>query len=221
MLKASDGMGCMMGHKVRTNVNAQSSTISALLIASVSISAALTACSPSSTPPSTTSQSASTTASSANGNHASNTDATPNASIATAAVPNQLTIYTSIDKAALEPLLTSYARQINVPIHIVQDEPMSILARLKAEGANSPADVILTEDAGVFLALQSKRGCYNPLMPKKQWRMSQSVTVILMAIGLRYLATRVPRCMIVVYSIPMISQAMPTCRNQNGHKNCA
>ena len=47
-------------------------------------------------------------------------------------------------------------RQINVPIHIVQDEPMSILARLKAEGANSPADVILTEDAG-FLVPQSKR----------------------------------------------------------------
>ena len=118
----------MMGHKVRTNVNAQSSAISALLIASVSISGAtLTACSPSSTPPSTTSQSAST----ANGNDASNTSATPNASIASAAaaVPNQLTIYTSIDKAALEPLLTSYARQINVPIHIVQDEPMSILAR--------------------------------------------------------------------------------------------
>ena len=108
MLKASDVMDCMMGHKVRTNVNAQSSAISALLIALVSISGALSACSPSSAPPSTTSQSASTT----NGNNASNTSATPNASIAstTAAVPNQLTIYTSIDKAALEPLLTSYAR---------------------------------------------------------------------------------------------------------------
>ncbi|MBD3727125.1 MAG: ABC transporter substrate-binding protein, partial [Moraxella osloensis] len=135
MLKASDVMCCMIGHKVRTNVNARSSTIRALLIALVSISGVLTACSPSSTPPSPTSQSASTTASSANGNNAS---ATPNASLAstTSAVPNQLTIYTSIDKAALEPLLTSYARQINVPIHIVQDEPMSILARLKAEGAN-------------------------------------------------------------------------------------
>ena len=146
MLKASDVMGCMMGHKVRTNVNAQSSAISALLITLVSISGALTACTPSSAPPSTTSQSASTTASTANGNDASNTSATPNASIAsaTAAVPNQLTIYTSIDKAALEPLLTSYARQINVPIHIVQDEPMSILARLKAEGANSPAAVSYT-----------------------------------------------------------------------------
>lgn len=159
----------MMGHKVRTNVNAQSSTISALLIASVSISGAtLTACSPSSTPPSTTSQSASTTASSANGNHASNTDATPNASIASAAaaVPNQLTIYTSIDKAALEPLLTSYAKQVNVPIHIVQDEPMSILARLKAEGANSPADVILTEDAGIF-SIAVEEGLLQPFNAEK------------------------------------------------------
>ncbi|EBK2343635.1 ABC transporter substrate-binding protein, partial [Salmonella enterica subsp. enterica serovar Enteritidis] len=168
-MKASDVMGCMMGHKVRTNVNAQSSAISALLIASVSISGAtLTACSPSSTPPSPTSQSASTTASSANGNHASNTDAMPNASIASAAaaVPNQLTIYTSIDKAALEPLLTSYARQINVPIHIVQDEPMSILARLKAEGTNSPADVILTEDAGIF-STAVEEGLLQPFNAEK------------------------------------------------------
>lgn len=165
MLKASDVMCCMMGHKVRTNVNAQSSTISALLIASVSISGAtLTACSPSSP----TSQSASTSASSANGNNASNTNATPNASLAsaTAAVPNQLTIYTSIDKAALEPLLTSYARQINVPIHIVQDEPMSILARLKAEGANSPADVILTEDAGIF-STAVEEGLLQPFNAEK------------------------------------------------------
>ena len=155
----------MMGHKVRNNVDAQSSAISALLIASVSISGAtLTACSPSSTPPSTTSQSAST----ANGNDASNTSATPNASIAsaTAAVPNQLTIYTSIDKAALEPLLTSYAKQINVPIHIVQDEPMSILARLKAEGANSPADVILTEDAGIF-SIAVEEGLLQPFNAEK------------------------------------------------------
>ena len=168
-MKASDGMGCMIGHKVRTNVNAQSSTISALLIALVSISGAtLTACSPSSTPPSTTSQSASSTASSANGNHASNTNATPNASMAstTAAAPNQLTIYTSIDKAALEPLLTSYAKQINVPIHIVQDEPMSILARLKAEGANSPADVILTEDAGIF-STAVEEGLLQPFNAEK------------------------------------------------------
>ena len=158
----------MMGHKVRTNVNAQSSAISALLIALVSISGALSACSPSSTPPSQTSQSASTTASSANGNDASNTNATPNASIAstTPAVPNQLTIYTSIDKAALEPLLTSSARQINVPIHIVQDEPMSILARLKAEGGNSPADVILTEDAGIF-SIAVKEGLLQPFNAEK------------------------------------------------------
>lgn len=35
-------------------------------------------------------------------------------------------------------------------MNIIQDEPMSILARLQAEGDNSPIDMILTEDVGVF-----------------------------------------------------------------------
>lgn len=64
--------------------------------------------------------------------------------------PSQLTLYTSIDKSALAPLITVYQKASGIRINVVNDEPMSIMARLKAEGANSAADVILTEDVGVF-----------------------------------------------------------------------
>lgn len=66
------------------------------------------------------------------------------------AIPNHITLYTSIDKAALTPLLTDFQKQRGMTINVVNDEPMSILARLKAEGIHSPADMILTEDVGVF-----------------------------------------------------------------------
>lgn len=64
--------------------------------------------------------------------------------------PSQITLYTSIDKSALAPLITAYQKASGIGINVVNDEPMSIMARLKAEGDNSSADVILTEDVGVF-----------------------------------------------------------------------
>lgn len=63
---------------------------------------------------------------------------------------NLIQILTSIDKKNLEPLLTDFSKKTGIQINIVQDEPMSILARLQAEGDKSPADMILTEDIGVF-----------------------------------------------------------------------
>ena len=107
-------------------------------VAVLGVSLTLTACSPSE-PPAAAKTPASVSVASA---------AVPASSSAPTA--NQITVYTSIDKTALAPLLTVYAEKNAIPIHIVQDEPMSILARLKAEGANSPADIILTEDTGVF-----------------------------------------------------------------------
>lgn len=63
---------------------------------------------------------------------------------------NILTIYSSVPKAQLQPLLATYQRNNAIMIQVTNDEPMSILARLKAEGDKSPADLILTEDVGVF-----------------------------------------------------------------------
>lgn len=76
-------------------------------------------------------------------NHASQPNPTP-------VNLNHLTLYTSVDKAALAPLLNDFQQQQGVTVTVVNDAPMSILARLKAEGSNSPADMIVTEDVGVF-----------------------------------------------------------------------
>lgn len=62
----------------------------------------------------------------------------------------KLTIYTSINSKDIQPLLSNYANQSGITIDVITDQPMSILARLKAEGDNSPADLIFTEDVGIF-----------------------------------------------------------------------
>lgn len=82
------------------------------------------------------------------------TSAKPNTKAASQPIPasanNHLTIYSSIDQKALQPLLDKFTQENDIAVTVVNDQPMSILARLKAEGAGSPADVILTEDVGVF-----------------------------------------------------------------------
>lgn len=81
---------------------------------------------------------------------ASTTDRTSLAHQSDPVPANHLTLYTSIDKRTLQPLLADFERQKAVSVNVVNDEPMSILARLKAESDNSPADIILTDDVGVF-----------------------------------------------------------------------
>lgn len=79
-------------------------------------------------------------------------DEKPSASTPNPTIHNQnlIQILTSIDKKNLEPLFHNFSQKTGILVNIIQDEPMSILARLQAEGDNSPIDMILTEDVGVF-----------------------------------------------------------------------
>lgn len=63
---------------------------------------------------------------------------------------NLIQILTSLEKSSLEPFLQEFSQKTGISVNIIQSEPMSILARLQAEGDNSPIDMILTEDVGVF-----------------------------------------------------------------------
>jgi iron(III) transport system substrate-binding protein len=47
-----------------------------------------------------------------------------------------------------EPLFDAYTRASGVPIKFITDKEGPLLARLKAEGAASPADLLITVDAG-------------------------------------------------------------------------
>ena len=67
---------------------------------------------------------------------------------ATSADGQTITIYSSRNEQLIKPLLDRYTEQTGVKIELVTDQTGPLMARLKAEGQNTPADMLLTVDAG-------------------------------------------------------------------------
>jgi len=59
-----------------------------------------------------------------------------------------ITIYSSRNEQLIKPLLDRYTEQTGVKVELVTDSTGPLLARLEAEGQNTPADMLLTVDAG-------------------------------------------------------------------------
>ncbi len=61
---------------------------------------------------------------------------------------NIITIYSSRNEQLIKPLLDRYTEETGVNIELVTDKNGPLMARLQAEGKNTPADMLLTVDAG-------------------------------------------------------------------------
>lgn len=59
-----------------------------------------------------------------------------------------LTIYSSRNEQLIQPLFDRYTEETGVKIELVTDKAGPLMARLQAEGQNTPADMLLTVDAG-------------------------------------------------------------------------
>lgn len=74
-----------------------------------------------------------------------------------AADPNTITVYSSRQEHLIKPLFDRYTEETGVPIRYITDSAGALLQRLKAESANTPADILLTVDAGnLWQATQQK-----------------------------------------------------------------
>jgi len=67
---------------------------------------------------------------------------------ATANSDQSVTIYSSRNEQLIKPLLDRYTEETGVEIELVTDKTGPLMARLQAEGDNTPADMLLTVDAG-------------------------------------------------------------------------
>ncbi|SFZ78695.1 Fe(3+) ABC transporter substrate-binding protein [Chitinimonas taiwanensis] len=68
-----------------------------------------------------------------------------------AAVPvmaEEVTVYSARIEALIKPLFDAYTKETGVQVKFVTDKEGPLMERLKAEGANTPADILLTVDAG-------------------------------------------------------------------------
>ncbi|RMF08959.1 MAG: Fe(3+) ABC transporter substrate-binding protein [Alphaproteobacteria bacterium] len=76
----------------------------------------------------------------------------------------EVNIYSYRQEVLIRPLLDAFTQKTGIKVNLVSGKADALLERLKAEGANSPADVLLTADvgrlvrakaAGVLQAVQS------------------------------------------------------------------
>ncbi|MCP2041596.1 iron(III) transport system substrate-binding protein [Neisseria sp. HSC-16F19] len=69
--------------------------------------------------------------------------------LAAAPASAELVVYTSRAEHLIKPIIEAYTRQTKVPVKMVFDRNAgTLMEKLRAEGANSPADVLITVDGG-------------------------------------------------------------------------
>jgi len=61
---------------------------------------------------------------------------------------NEVNLYSARKEALIKPLLDAFTEQTGVKVNIISSKADALLKRIESEGINSPADVLLTTDAG-------------------------------------------------------------------------
>lgn len=74
----------------------------------------------------------------------------------------ELNVYSARKEALIKPLLDQFAQANNVKVNLVTSKADALIQRLVSEGKNTPADVLITVDAGrLYRAKQA--GLFQPL----------------------------------------------------------
>mgnify|MGYP001235041319 CR=1 FL=1 len=74
----------------------------------------------------------------------------------------ELTVYSSRAEQLLQPAIAKYKEQTGVDIKLVSDKEGPLMERMRAEGKNSPADILITVDGG-NLWQASQMGLLQPI----------------------------------------------------------
>ncbi|HLU62366.1 MAG TPA: Fe(3+) ABC transporter substrate-binding protein [Gammaproteobacteria bacterium] len=64
------------------------------------------------------------------------------------AAPGEVVVYSSRNEHLIKPLFERFTADTGIKVRYVTDKEGPLMQRLRAEGANTPADVLLTVDAG-------------------------------------------------------------------------
>ncbi len=86
-------------------------------------------------------------------------------SVATSVSAAEVVVYSARNEQLIKPLFEAYTKETGVEVKFVTDKEGPLMARLKAEGKNTPADVFLTVDAG-NLWQASAEGLLRPIDSK-------------------------------------------------------
>ena len=65
-----------------------------------------------------------------------------------ASATDEIVIYSARNEQLIKPLFDAYTQETGTKIKFITDKESALIERLKAEGANTPADMLITVDAG-------------------------------------------------------------------------
>ena len=83
--------------------------------------------------------------------------------IPAAAFSEEVVVYSARKEHLIRPLFEAYTKETGVKINYITDKAPALLQRLKAEGANTPADLLITVDAG-NLWHAAREGILQPVL---------------------------------------------------------
>jgi iron(III) transport system substrate-binding protein len=69
-------------------------------------------------------------------------------SLSATAMATEVNVYSARKEALIKPLLDQFTQESGIKVNLVTGKADALLKRLKSEGANSPADLFITTDAG-------------------------------------------------------------------------
>ena len=75
---------------------------------------------------------------------------------------NEINLYSARKEALMQPLLDAFTKQTDITVNIISSKADALLTRIESEGINSPADVLLTTDAG-RLHRAKAAGIFTPI----------------------------------------------------------
>ncbi len=81
---------------------------------------------------------------------------------AVSAIADELNIYSARQEALIKPLLDRFSEETGITVNLVTGKGDALLTRLRSEGKNSPADLLLTTDAGRLYRAQ-EAGVLQPV----------------------------------------------------------
>ena len=87
------------------------------------------------------------------------------AATALPALAEEVVVYSARNEQLIKPLFDAYTRDTGVQVKFITDKEGPLMARLKAEGRNTPADMLLTVDAG-NLWQASEEGLLRPIQSR-------------------------------------------------------
>src|SRR5690606_26127540 len=74
----------------------------------------------------------------------------------------ELVVYSSRQDHLIKPVFEMYTEKTGVKINFITDREAPLMARLRAEGANTPADMFMTVDAGNLWQAE-EQGLFQPV----------------------------------------------------------